>query len=166
VREEQKKPPGFLQSPWLAVLYWDNVAHRLEPVVRQGPLLGYIQIGPRTPVWQLGEGWFSLEGQYRWTRPHATAELERPENTSEFELKVIVNDLYLERVHQSHVRLTLNGVPSGGVDLKEAGVFTFRVKVPPAPAGRTEVAIDADPPYPGNEPMGIAVMSFGFPPEP
>ncbi|HEV2689854.1 MAG TPA: hypothetical protein VGV35_14940 [Bryobacteraceae bacterium] len=164
-REEEAKPPGFMQSPWLAVLYWDKIAHRLEPVVRTGVPLSYIQLGPQTPVWQLGDGWFPLEGPFRWTRPHCTAQLQRPENATEFELKVIVNDLYLSTLHRSHVRLTLNGVPSGGVDLTETGVLTFRIEIPPAPPGLTEVAMDADPPYPGDEPLGIAVMAFGFPPK-
>jgi len=163
LREEQSKPPGFLQSPWLAVLYWDKVHHRLDPVLRSGPPVSYIEIGPKTPVWQLRDGWFPLEGIRRWTRPHCTAELQRPENAAEFELKLVVNDLYLEKLHQGHVRISLNGVPAGNVDLTQAGVFTFRIKIPPAPAGLTEVAMDANPPFPANDPLGIAVMAFGFP---
>jgi hypothetical protein len=165
LREEDPKPAGFLQSAGLAVLSWDKVGHRLDPIVRGATAIGYIDFGTRAPVWQLREGWFPLEGYYRWTRPHCTAELDRPENASEFELKVIVNELYLSRLHQSHVKLTLNGAPSGAIDLTETGVKTFRLKIPAGPAGKTEVAIDADPPYPGNEPMGIAVMAFGFPPK-
>lgn len=166
VREEQPKPQGFLQSPRLAVLYWNDLQRRLEPVVRQDRLASYIELGPKTPVWQLGEGWFPLEGHFRWTRPHATAELDRPENASEFELKIIVNGLYLSRVPKGHVRVSLNGVRAGDFDLTLDGVFTFKAKVPPGPAGRTQVAIDADPPYPSEEPRGIAVLAFGFPSKP
>ncbi|HYL77594.1 MAG TPA: hypothetical protein VEU96_25495 [Bryobacteraceae bacterium] len=166
VREEQPKPQGFLQSPRLAVLYWNNIQRRLEPVVRQDRLASYIELGPKAPVWQLGEGWFPLEGNFRWTGPHATAELDRPENASEFELKIIVNTLYLSRVPKGHLRVSINGVRAGDFDLTIDGVFTLRAKLPPGSAGRTQIAIDADPPYPSEEPKGIAVLAFGFPPKP
>lgn len=162
VSEQEPKPPELLQSPKLAILHWDESMHRLDPMVRTPAIESYIRVGADMPVWQLRDGWFPSDGRHRWTRPHATAELLRPAGAKTVELTLIVSDEYLAKVRQSHVRLALDGVPCGIFDLTKTGLQTVRVPVPPAPAGRVELSIDADPPYPGSEPLGIAVVAFGF----
>jgi len=162
VSEREPKLPGLLQSPKLAILYWDQTTHRLDPIVRAPTIGSYVRAGPDMPVWQLRDGWFPGEGSHRWTRPHATAEMMRPAGAKAIEITVIVNDEYLNKVHQSSVTLALDGVSCGAIDLTKTGLQTFRLPIPPAAAGPTELSIDVAPPYPASEPLGVAVVAFGF----
>lgn len=162
VSEREPKPAALLQAPKLAILHWDKATHRLDPIVRAPTIESYVRAGPDMPVWQLREGWFPGDGLHRWTRPHATAELQRPADAGALELVVIVTDEYLAKVHRSRVRLALDGAVRGEVELTHTGLQTFQVPIPAARVGQTELSIDVDPPYPGGELLGIAVVAFGF----
>jgi hypothetical protein len=166
-REDGPDRGKILEQPELAVLYWNRTAHRLEPAVRTPATQDavFIDIGSRLPVWQLGTGWFPAEGAYRWTRPHATARLLRPAKTVEFELTVNIGQQYLERITRSHVEVALNGQKIGAADFDRLGYQTVRWKLGAAPAGPTEVAFDTSPQYPGADPLGSAICSFGFLPK-
>jgi hypothetical protein len=166
-REDGPDRGKILEQPELAVLYWNRSAHRLEPAVRTPatPDAAFLDIGSRLPVWQLGDGWFPADGAYRWTRPHATARLLRPANATEFELTVNIGQQYLERIHRSHVEVALNGQKIGAADFDRLGYQTVRWKLGPAPGGPAEVAFDTSPPYPGTDPLGSAICSFGFLPK-
>jgi hypothetical protein len=167
VREDGPDRTKIIEQPELAVLYWNRTAHRLEPAVRTPATVDatFIDIGSRLPVWQLGEGWLPAEGAYRWTRPHATARLLRPANAAEFELTVNIGQQYLERIHRSHVEVALNGQKIGAADFDRLGYQTVRWKLGAAPGGAAEVAFDTSPPYPGADPLGSAICSFGFLPK-
>ncbi len=158
----------ILQAPALAVLHWNKVFHRLEPVIRtpSTPDLSYVEMGSYMPVWQLGPGWLPGEGLLRWTRPHATARLLRPAGATGFELVVAVSPLYNSKVPHSHVTLALNGRPVGSADFEHSGLQTVSWKIEKAPPGEAQLSFDTSPPYPGNDPLGIAVVSFGFLPKP
>jgi hypothetical protein len=73
-----------------------------------------------------------------------------------------VSDLYISKDHRSHDELALNGRPLGSADFDHSGLQTIRWKLDAAPAGAVEITIDSSPPYPGADPLGIAVVSCGF----
>ena len=167
-REDGPDRSKILDQPEIALLYWNRQAHRLEPVVRTPATRDttYVDMGSRLPVWQLADGWFPNDGAFRWTRPHATAHILRPENAEEFELTVNIGPQYLERIHRSHVEVSLNGRRIGAADFDRLGYQTVRWKLAPAPSGVTEVAFDTSPPYAAADPLGSAICSFGFLPRP
>jgi hypothetical protein len=169
-REDSPAAAAILQKPALAVLYWNEVLHRLRPVIRTpaSPDVGYLEIGPYVPAWQLETGWLPSAGaaRTRWTRPHAVARLLRPAGVTEFEFVANVSPLYIGALHRSHVALLLDGKPLGAADFDHSGVLTVRWNLPPAPSGPVEITFDTSPPYNPSDPLGIAVVAFGFVPKP
>jgi hypothetical protein len=159
---------AVLQSPALAVLEWNKIKHRMEPLVRTPDTrdVSYMEVSSHMPVWQLGEGWVSNEGAFRWTHPHATARLYRPPGTTGFEMIVNVSPEYIGKVHSSHVALSLNGQPIGSADFNRSGWQTAHWKLENAPAGPAELSVNTSPAYPGGEPLGIPICAFGFLPKP
>jgi hypothetical protein len=165
--ESEPEAQEILRQPIVAVLHWNKVARVLEPVVRTptAPDATYLDIGSRLPLWQLEDGWFPADVAFRWTRPHATARLQRPANARQFELTLNIGQQYLERIHRSHVVVSLNGHEIGQADFDRLGYQTVRWKLDPAPAGPVQVSFDTSPPYPGADPLGSAIHSFGFLPK-
>jgi hypothetical protein len=165
-REDGPDAGAVLKAPALAVLSWNEIEHRLEPVIRKPdtPDVSYLEMGPRVPVWQLVAGWVPNDNfsRFRWTRPHAAVRLQRPAGATQFELIAAVSELYISKVHRSHVELTLDGRPLGSADFDHSGLQPIRWKLNAAPAGEVEITIDSSPPYPGADPLGIAVVSCGF----
>ena len=163
-REGAPSTAEILRQPELAVLYWDQRRRRLDPLVRTPatPDLSYLDIGTQLPLWQLGSGWFPSDGAFRWTGPHATARLLRPAAAAAFELTVNIGQQYLERIHRSHVEVSLNGRKIGAADFDRLGYQTARWKLDASPSGETEVSFDTSPPYRAADPLGSAICSFGF----
>ena len=65
----------------MALFDWDPAKGQLHAALRtpgRGDL-SYIRIDGATPPWQLGEGWYGLEGAYRWIAPFATARADAAE---------------------------------------------------------------------------------------
>ncbi len=79
---------------------------------------------------------------------------------------VNVSPEYIDKVHISHVALTLNGQPIGSADFDHSGWQTVQWKLDNAPAGPAELTVNTSPAYPGGEPLGIAICAFGFLPKP
>jgi hypothetical protein len=154
---------GVIHSPALAYISVDSTTHRAQTAVHTPttPDVSYIKMGGAMPVWQL-VGWYPSEATYRWSQPHASAKFLRPGNATVFEMYVFVSDEYLARLKQSRVDLSLNGVSLGGQDITHTGWQTLRWTPPPVPAGPAEISFDVTPPYPANEPLGVAVGALGF----
>ncbi|HYL76657.1 MAG TPA: hypothetical protein VEU96_20755 [Bryobacteraceae bacterium] len=165
-REDSPQAAAVLKAPALAVLDWNAIEHRLETVVRKRdtPDVSYLEMGYRTPVWQLTAGWLPNDrfSKFRWTRPHAAVRLHRPADATQFELIAAVSDDYIGKVHHSHIEVAVNGRPVGSADFDHSGLQTVHWKLDQAPAGEAEITIDTSPPYPGQNPLGIAVVSCGF----
>ncbi|MFB3827486.1 MAG: hypothetical protein ACE15B_11990 [Bryobacteraceae bacterium] len=152
----------------VAVLTWDPLRSRVLAAARRQdtPLEPFIKMGPLAPIWQLGQGWFSSEGSYRWTRPVARATLQRPEGARRFELTVNVNPDLIRDLGRSRVRVWLNETPLGERVFTRNGWQTAEWELAPAPAGPVPVRLEADPyrtPRDNRE-FGVAVVSFGFKP--
>jgi len=88
--------------------------------------------------------------------------LHRPADATQFELTAAVSDDYIGKVRRSHIEVAVNGRSVGSADFDHSGLQTVRWKLDQAPAGEAEIAIDTSPPYPGTNPLGIAIVSCGF----
>ena len=153
----------------VALLTWDDVAHRLGVAVHSPETLqaSYIRMDVSTPVWQLERGWFGLERTYRWIEPEAEASLLRPEGARQFELRVNVSQQLLNAVGPPTVRVAIDGAELEPRRFAEKAWQTVQWDLPPAPAGPARVTIRVGPPYKApNDPrqLGIAIGAFGFPP--
>jgi hypothetical protein len=158
-----------LQSASVAVLSWDPAARTLRIVDRQPGAAGaaFIEMTPGAPVWQLGHGWYALEGGFRWTEPVAAAWLHRPGDARRFEATFNVNQELLDAVGPTHVEVFLDGSPAGSRLFDRAGRHTSGWEIPEAPPGKVKVEFRIKPGYrpPGERrSLGVAVISFGFRP--
>jgi hypothetical protein len=157
----------LLQRPAVATLVWVERKRKLWIAAHnpQTPDATYIMMNELTPVWQLTDGWFTLESGFRWTAPHATARLYRAERATQFEVVLSIGPQLLARLGHTDFSAQLNGVPLGTARLTELGIHAVRWPLPPGPAGTVEAEFWADPPYcADSDPrtLGAAVVSFGF----
>ena len=159
---------SLLQNPAFATLVWVEQTRKLWITVHHPntPDTAYIMMNELTPVWQLTDGWYGLEGGFRWTAPHATARLYRAPQATQFEMVLSVAAQQLAALGHVDFSARLNGVQLGTVRLTEPGIRTLRWPQPPGPAGTVTVEFQADPPFhaPDGDPrtLGAAVISFGF----
>ncbi len=156
-----------LQNKTLAIVVWDANSHTVSFISRRlkTPDLSYIKLGPLTPVWQLGDGWYFRASIFRWIRPHATARLLRPAGAGVFEVTLNISPDYIHAVKQSEFEARLNGDLIGKLTISEAGWKTVRWNLPVAPAGTVQIDFKVTPPMKtadGNE-FGVPIGSFGFP---
>jgi hypothetical protein len=163
-RVDDPEAVKIMRSDRLVVLNWDPVRRELHPVTRNGPESdsAYVRMGPETPLWQLGQGWYGSEGAFRWTQPTATAYLRRPEGAKQFQLVVNIGPEYIAAIHRCHVAVALDGNGIGEQDFTEQGWQTARWNIPPAPAGPVEVTIRVSPEFHAGRVLGVAVGGFGF----
>lgn len=156
--------PKVLAAEWVAVLSWDQTRQHLRTVVKTPQTVdtSYLKMSDETPLWQLGSGWYPLEGAYRWTEPTATARLTRPEDAKQFELVVNISPQYLQKIPRNQVTVTLNGTPIGAHEFSQSGWQTVRWDLRPAGAGPVDVGIQVIPEFYANRKLGIAVGGLGF----
>ncbi len=150
----------------VAILSWDPALRTLAITARDRntPDAPYIKMDRFTPVWQLEEGWYQLEGGYRWTGPTATARLSRPADARQFALTVYMPQDVIRGAGGSAVQVRLDGEPLPEQHFTEPGWQTARWELPPGAAGTVTVRL-ASPPYrPQRDPraLGLAVGGFGF----
>lgn len=150
----------------LAILSWNRAGATLSIATRRpgAPDASFIRMDHTTPLWQLGEGWFQLEANYRWTRERADARLYRPAGARAFDLTVNVSPDHIRVMKTIGVRLFLNGEPAGARYFSSNGWQTVRWDLAPAADGPVSVRFESDPFHPSGDPraLGVAVVSFGF----
>ncbi|MGC8793513.1 MAG: hypothetical protein ACP5U2_08995 [Bryobacteraceae bacterium] len=149
----------------VVLLSWDPVFRELSAFSRAPgePDASYITVSRRAPVWQFGEGWYSLTGHFRWCRPYATARMRRPPGAKVFELVVNMGPPPLREPVRATV--TLNGRVVGWGELRRgSGWHTLRWPLPEDRPGPARVEIRVEPPYVDDpaQPLGLAVGAFGF----
>ena len=152
------------ESGTLAVIDWDPRQHRLSLLVRSQDTadVSYIQIDRDTPLWQLENGWYPREGDFRWTQPIATARLRRPADAKQFEIIVNIGSQYISQVGHSHVTVSLDGQRVGEAEFTRAGWQTARWDLAPGPAGSVEMRIRTSPELRAPQALGSAMVAFGF----
>ncbi len=155
-------------EPARLLLSWDHDARKLYSVSREAGATeaSYLTMSRETPVWQLLEGWYARENNYRWIRPRARARLYRPARASRFELVVNVGPQYMKDVRLARVHLVVDGTPLAPAEFTRAGWQTVSWPRPEAAAGAVEVTFRVEPEYrPGaSDPrlLGIAIVAVGF----
>jgi hypothetical protein len=154
----------------LALLSWDAPNQRLIALRRSGTVsdAAFIEMTPLTPLWQLIDGWYHLEGGFRWTMPVATARLRRPDNAREFIVRINVPPAFLKGSQRYRLHVSLDGVEIGTRTLSQAGWITesFPLSATASPPGRALVTFQLDPPFQAGpsdpRPLGVAIGAFGF----
>ncbi|MGH9659718.1 MAG: hypothetical protein ACRD96_14310, partial [Bryobacteraceae bacterium] len=161
---------GALIAPSLALLTWNPGARQLTILARTPgtPDASFLAMNAETPVWQLGSGWYRLEGRFRWTQPLATARLHRPAAAREFELTVNIGPDLVREIGRTTLRVFLDGRSLGEQQFARSGWHTARWPLAPASAGPAAVEFRVDPEYraANGDPrrLGIPIVSFGFRP--
>jgi len=149
-------------------LFWDPVNRLLATHVRSEnyPELARLDMRRYVPFWQLEDGWHKQEGGYRWSKPHAEANLLRPAGATRFELLVNIGPGHIAAVNPIRVRVTVDGQDLGEAIFDKQGWQTVGWSVGPKPAARVRVMLDVNPPFhPGpSDPrvLGVAVGSIGY----
>jgi hypothetical protein len=162
---EDKEAWVVMQRRNFALLAWDGVTLQTANRSPSEPDAPYVPMNMATPVWQLGEGWYGLEGAYRWIQPEADARLFRPAGARRFVLRVNIGQEQLDRVGRARVTLRLNGAALDPAEFSEAGWRTHAWDLPPAAPSTVKVTFTVEPGFtPGNETrrLGLAIGGFGF----
>ncbi len=152
----------------IAVLSWSKPQQKLFAATKNAgqPLQRAIRMGLEAPIWQLDEGWFPLESEFRWIGPRATALLHRPASARAFELTVNVGKMQHEENGAPSVDVFIDGKPVGSHQFTQTGWETARWAVPAGLTGKTRIEFRVKPEYrPRNgdpRTLGVAVVSFGF----
>jgi hypothetical protein len=160
----------LLQSPALAVLTWIPADHHLWIAAHTPatPDVPYVSMNPVTPLWQLMEGWYPRESNYRWTAPRAVARLYRPREATQFEMLVNVGRQLLQKAGHVDLSVRLSSGSLWAARFEQIGVQAVRWPLPPGKAGTTYVELRSDPTLgptaTDRRTLGIAVVSFGFSP--
>jgi hypothetical protein len=154
-------------SSQVTFLNWDRQKRKLFVISKDpsAPDVPYLHMDAQTPVWQLEEGWYSLDGYFRWTEPHASARLRRPENATVFEAVVNVSPALIQKYGYSNLRISIDGKVAGSKRFETAGVQTVRWNLPPGAASTVKVVFDVEPSAvypPDTRTLGIAMVAFGF----
>lgn len=149
-----------------ALLIWNSGARKLHIVARQ--TVPFVSMDEGTPMWQLGEGWYTLEGGFRWIKPRATARMLRPEGAREFELTVNIGPDFIREIRRTTVRVSVDGVPVGRQEYTRQGWQTIRWPAPPGVPGPVTVEFQVEPEYRASNgdprTFGIPIAAFGFRP--
>lgn len=158
-----------LQRDSLAVASWSEPQQKLFTVVKRAgePLQSFLRMGRETPIWQLEEGWFPLENEFRWIAPTAAARLRRPPDCRHFELTVNVGPTQQQENGPPTVQVLLDGKPvQPAKTFPRSGWDTVRWELAAASGPDTKIELRVTPPYhPKNgdpRTLGTAIVSFGF----
>lgn len=151
----------------LAMLSWDGPLKKLYALRRTAALgdAAFIEMTAVTPVWQLTQGWYQRENNYRWTKASATARLQRPAGANDFQVTVNVGPDYIRTVGRATLTVRVDGVILGSRTFTESGWMTEQFAMKSGPEGNVTVEFLVDKTFrPPNDPrvLGMAIASFGF----
>jgi hypothetical protein len=149
------------------VLAWNGATRKLDTLELQPGQrdASHLELAGAAPAWQLEDGWYVLEGTFRWIAPTATARLQRPDGARQFELRVLAGPELLQKSGPVTVHVSLNDRELEPHRFTDRGWQTAVWALTPEPAGSVQVTIRTDPPFrPENDPrvLGIAVGALGF----
>lgn len=161
VKSEEAR--ALYHEPEIAVVGWDRVRRKLVAAIRTRgePDAGYLEMTQGLRVWQLGEGWFPMEGGFRWMGQQAWARLRRPEEAVAFEVKANAGP------QRGGLEIIIDGVSQGVEWWEEDGWFTRRWQLAPGgSAGVVQVELRATRTFKPSETdtrdLGMAIAAFGF----
>lgn len=151
----------------LAVATWSQPLQTLFMAAKlpDAPARSYITMGRENPIWQLTDGWYPLESDFRWIRPAASAYLYKPDNARRFELTINVSPGQLSQTGPPEVTVLLGDKTLGTIRLPNPGWTTAHWDLPSGLPVAPNVRFRVSPEYhPGNDPrtLGAAIVAFGF----
>ncbi len=154
-----------MHAPSLMIVFWDHATRKARFLEHRAGQTEpwYVTMNENTPIWLLDEGWYPLEQNYRWTQPHVTAHLWRPEGVRELVLET--NVLPQLTAEPREVRASVDGATVGVTKLDTPGMQTLRWPLKPGAAAMVNVEFDVSKGFknPGDERVfGLPVVSFGF----
>ncbi len=169
--EDHTAPSAFASQPTI-LLDWTPTPTPGSVVTlvhtADTPDLGFIKMDRATPLWQLERGWYlDGRGPYRWMQPSAGVRLARPQNARQFVITVNASGVFLDYVHRSHLRVSIDGRLIGQADFDRPGVAVLHWNIDPAPSGTAYVNLEAQPGFrvnPQSDLLGLSVGDFGFTP--
>ncbi|MEO8661374.1 MAG: hypothetical protein ABI693_23080 [Bryobacteraceae bacterium] len=167
---QDREAQQALHKDGLAVLSWSQPFQRLFTITRLtgAPIESYIRMGLDTPIWQLDDGWYTLESDYRWIGPRATARLHRPAGVKHFDLTVNVSPLQITQSGAPNVQVSLDGHILGSHLFTKTGWDTVRWPIPEGISLDPVVELTVTPTYrPSNgdpRTLGAAIAALGFRP--
>jgi hypothetical protein len=157
------EPPELAGLNRVYYLVWSR--RELTSALRtpRDPGLAYIRMDEAPGTWQLDAGWHDVEGDHRWTSPHAEAHLERPQGAARFAMRMAVYWDQLTKTGPVTVHVRLNGAELAPRRFDHAGDMEAEWDLPPAPAGPVRVTVEAEPLYEREDgAVGVAVRGIGF----
>lgn len=163
-----ESPEGaeLLRSGGAPLLSWDPVRKNLAIVANPAAeQTSYIDVTDPAPAGQLVEGWYALEGDYRWVAPVSVTRLRRPDDATELILRVNVGTELLKDAGRVTVRPTLDGVELETRRFDQPGWREARWPLAAAQAGTVYLRLEVEPGFrpPGDARLlGIAVGALGF----
>lgn len=160
---EGPEPPQLARLNRVYYLVWNGRALSSAVHTPLGPELPYVRMDEAPGTWQLDAGWHDLEGDHRWTCPHAEAHFDRPAGAARFVMRIVVYWDQLRKTGPLTVRARLNGVELGPRRFDHGGDLEADWDLPPAAAGPVRVEVEAEPLYqPAQDALGVAVRGMGF----
>jgi hypothetical protein len=156
-----------LKGRSIGLLAWDPEGRRLLLVRRDPdePDASYITMSRAAPLWQFLDGWYQLEGSFRWTEPVAAVRLKRPADARAFELVVNAGPVQMRDLGRLLMEVRLDGEVLGTKELTAPGWQTARWTLKKGAPGPVVVELRTRPEYrPQGDPrsLGAAVVSLGF----
>lgn len=160
---EGPEPPELAHLNRVYYLVW-NGRHLTSALhTPRDACFSYLKMDDAPGAWQLDAGWHDVEGDHRWTSPHAEAHLDRPAAAARFVIRMVVYWDQLRKTGPLTLRVRLNGVDLEARRFDHSGDMEAAWDLPPSPAGPVRVAIEAEPLYqPGQDALGVAVQGMGF----
>jgi hypothetical protein len=161
--EARRLPPNAA----VTFINWDRDQGKVRLLARdpRDPDASYLKMGPETPFWQLGSGWYGLDNYFRWTEPTATAHLSWPTDAKGFEVVVNVSQSILRTNGYTEVRPKINGHDLGLLRFDRPGIETLRWNIPPRDSSEARIELIITPAShfpPDPRVLGAPVVSFGF----
>jgi hypothetical protein len=166
---EEPAASRVFQRSTVALLTWQGNPARLD-IVSHAPGtrdVAYLEMNGSTPVWQLDQGWYALEGNYRWIAPSASAHLWQPEGARRFTLRINLGPELLEKAGPVTVVLSVGDQVLEPRRFAQRGWQQAVWELTAGPPHPVTIRFQVSPGYrPAGESreLGIAVGAFGFSP--
>lgn len=149
----------------MPVLVWNQRDQLLTvDYYRDGAPPPFLDLSKAASTWFLDEGWYRLEGGFRWTNGRGKARLTVPLAAAAFEITVNVGPELVRDAGRTRLDVHLAGKLEGSFVFDREGRQTVRLPVRVAP-GTVVVELLSTPvlhPQGDTRALGIPVVAFGF----
>jgi hypothetical protein len=171
LKVEQVRDTLFYQRAMkenIPVLSWDEQKRVLHIIrTREGSQhLSWLDFRSPTAAWQLHEGWFPLERDFRWMEDRGRVRIHRPAGSSRFVVMANLAPGLINEVGPVQLEILFDGVLVGKLQFHNAGHSTGEFTIPAAgKAGDIDLELRTKRFFvaPGDgRRFGIAIRGMGF----